>query len=372
MATTTHSFFPLLRLRSPAEMLEGEWTFLAGEMLMHALVCWLAWWVFSQGKAGGRGLAAATVVACFTGGALIELATVMVPQIGNFYHAQAAVQLFGLREPLYMLVGCYTWIPATALLLARTLRLPSLLAEACLAGLLAHFSWGVLDTVGLKFLWWTWHIDEPLYADRIDGVPAASSFWILASACSLSLVVGWLARKGFFSARSSPLVSLLVAAIAGPAATLGLMQVPFNLLYHPLVTFGGHNAVTALNFLRIICAFPVLAAISDMEVSWRWRGLLNHLFLQMALYMLAVLAIAHSADPSLVFRSSFGQPLGPCGQPETSFWGAFNRSKYVCPQSLDPHRDHFAISPSSASPLASPTDWYTIVGVPRQDGWLAV
>ena len=126
-------------------MLEGEWTFLAGEMLMHALVCWLAWWVFAQGKAGGRGLAAATLVACFTGGALIELATVMVPQIGNFYHAQVAVQLFGLREPLYMLVGCCTWIPATALLLTRTLRLPTLPAEACLAGLLAHFSWGLLQ-----------------------------------------------------------------------------------------------------------------------------------------------------------------------------------------------------------------------------------
>ena len=34
MATTTgDSFSPLVRLRSPAEMLEGEWTFLAGEKM---------------------------------------------------------------------------------------------------------------------------------------------------------------------------------------------------------------------------------------------------------------------------------------------------------------------------------------------------
>ena len=49
-------------------------------------------------------------VACLIGGGSIELLTILeADEIGNFYHSQATVMLFGKREPLYMLAGCYTW-----------------------------------------------------------------------------------------------------------------------------------------------------------------------------------------------------------------------------------------------------------------------
>lgn len=45
---------------------------------------------------------------------------------------------------------------------------------------------GLGDTVGAKFLWWTWHNGEPMYEERIHGVPVASTFWAAASMWSLT------------------------------------------------------------------------------------------------------------------------------------------------------------------------------------------
>ena len=147
-------------------------------------------------RRAGVALWAAAVV----GGACIELCTVLKRDVGNFYHSQATVMLLGLREPLYMLVGCYgffnyigcamvwewsgetprrqsdggkrgTLPTGTRVVVAGSLRGPW--TQALTAGLIGSLGWGLLDTVGLKLLWWTWHNDEPLYKDRRYGVPIA-------------------------------------------------------------------------------------------------------------------------------------------------------------------------------------------------------
>lgn len=277
------------------------------------------------------------------------------------------VQLGGYREPLYMLAGCYTWIPAVGVFLAKRTGY-GLLGQSCLAGLVTSGLWTVLDTVGLRYLWWTWHTDDPLYADRILGVPAASGFWILASGCSLSLLLNWAERRGAFAKSRSLLTAAGVGALLGPLAWVLLMQVPFTLFYHPIVTFGGHSAVWALHALRAICMLTLFAVTRQQQLSWSLASLRSSLALQLACFFVVMAAIPFFFNPALVRRTSFGQPLGPCDVEESSFWGAFNRSKYVCPHHVDAARDHFSLP---ATPLyPRDTTWYTLHGTPHPALWL--
>ncbi|MBS0290864.1 MAG: hypothetical protein JSS07_12620 [Proteobacteria bacterium] len=94
-----HSFFPLFTYRSPLEVWETEPTYLFGEISLLLLTLVLVAVVARQGRAF-----AFVCLASFTGGSLIELLTIMEPEIGNFYHSQASLMLFGKREPAYMLV----------------------------------------------------------------------------------------------------------------------------------------------------------------------------------------------------------------------------------------------------------------------------
>ena len=60
--------------------------------------------------------------------------------------------LFGMREPLYMLLGCYGWIVYCAQMTARRLG-ERPLVEAAFAALLVSEAWALLDTVGAQFQW---------------------------------------------------------------------------------------------------------------------------------------------------------------------------------------------------------------------------
>ena len=51
----------------------------------------------------------------------VEILAVLHTEVGNFYHSQASVMLLGLREPLYMLLGCYGWIGYCTQMTARRL-----------------------------------------------------------------------------------------------------------------------------------------------------------------------------------------------------------------------------------------------------------
>ena len=79
-------------------------------------------------------------VACLVGGTAVELITVMHQEIGNFYHSQAVVMLFGRREPLYMLLGCYGWITYMAMVLADKYGC-GYTETAAFAGLIGSEAW---------------------------------------------------------------------------------------------------------------------------------------------------------------------------------------------------------------------------------------
>ena len=132
-----HSFYPLLAFNSPEAVWRDNPSYLCGEIMMTVLVAWIT---FSALFGSGSSTRTRFVwAACFTAGGTIELLTIMNKQVGNFYHSQAVIMLFGLREPFYMLFGCYIPLQYLAVELAALgRRRLTPLAEASLAALLGR------------------------------------------------------------------------------------------------------------------------------------------------------------------------------------------------------------------------------------------
>ena len=248
-------------------------------------------------------------------------------------------------------------------------RLP-MFAEACLAALLSTFLFGVLDAVGLKMLWWTWHNSEQMYVERFLGVPLVSAIWIMASTGSLALVVRAIVDRPFFTKILPWPLLLAFGALAGPFATLGLMNIPMMLVYHPFVTLFGYPSIWVLTFFRICSLLVVLKAIfTARKRSVSYSGTI--FFISLA-YISILFGIALFGHPETVRRTSYSQPFGPCNVTESSFWGAFTRFKYVCLDTVVPERDHYSFDCIQSTSLGLPepgADWYTVCGIPATDSW---
>lgn len=341
---------------------------MAGQILFHFFFAACTWHAFRQG--GWHVLVWAATLA---GGACVELLTIMETEIGNFYHSTPVVTLFGGREPLYMLLGCYVWFQFVSVLLPDGMGLRAC-SHAAMATLLGVHLWGVLDQVGLKFLWWTWHQSEPLYTDRVDGVPIASSFWSGSSMlclCYLLLMV----RQSVAGLSRPPL--LLFGLALGPLATMALMNIPFLVLFHPFVTFGGHSALVPYLVLKALCAglvaFELLRAWFQQRLSLSLHGCQPGLLFSALLFLAVAGVFPYVFAPETVVRRSYGQPFGDCEAKEFSFWGAFTRGAHVCVNNTVPHRDHFDFSCAAAimDSTAAQSDYYTICGVPATPEWFS-
>ena len=245
----------------------------------------------------------------------------------------------------------------------------SLTQQACFGGLLGAEAWALLDMVGARLLWWTWHNDEPLYQDREGGVPVASSFWILASMASLPLTLHY----------CCPSASPLWGIVAGPLATLGLMHIPFLVLFHPLVTLLKFHAAISLWVLRLACILPLLPRILASIRLARSKAKPNttpsdHLavVVHLAVFVLAIVLISALGDPTSERRTSFGQPCirnsggtagNGCPQLESCFWGGFARKAYVCTKDNVPNHDLYQICDGRCDAARTPLESYTTCGV---------
>jgi len=339
------SFFPLVVVGDPAEVWSVQPTFLIAEGLFLVLALW---GVIDAMRRQRGGL---TFLAALVGGSAIELVTIMHEEVGNFYHSQATIMLFGRREPAYMLLGCYGWIGYITLSLSRKLG-GSALSQAAFAALLGSEAWAVLDTVGAQFLWWTWHSSEPLYVDREGGVPIASSFWIMASMGAIALCL-----------RSSPNHPLL-GFVIGPFATVVLMNIPFLTIFHPVVTIAGMHATYAHWTFRALCCTPLISRLARPRPD-------KQMLFQMILFVGVITGIALLADPTKEIRTSFSQPCAPkCSVDESSFWGGFSRKAYVCKSTNSPSRDLYRICDMRCDKKGeTPLDFYSSCGTPPGEGW---
>jgi hypothetical protein len=373
------TIFPLVHVNCAHCIFASEPTFLLGELLlMSLLTCAIAMSVWRMcRRADADRYSFAALVASFSGGMLIELATILNTEIGNFYHSQSTFQLFGLHEPVYMLFGCYIWLLWAPLVLARNFGAKmSATCEAAACALLAASTWGVLDSVGLGFLWWTWHTDDPLYAERTaSGVPVASSFWIMSTAFSTALILRWLRDRRQFDGDASLTKLAAVAALAGPAASLALMHVPFLALYHPLVTFGQQRAALAYNVFVALCMLAIAVDVARARHRIRVGGgaMAIAVALQVAAYTGCMAWFVLAFDPGETRRTSYGQPLGTetqCAErvSESCFWGAFRRERYLCASNVVSTRDHFDLRCTTV-PDTEGVDNYTLCGVAKPRAW---
>ena len=442
-----HSFKPLLHINNPQDVWARQPTLLIAEVVFLALFAGATyhafWWNVPTRAQRRRRIA--LWAAAIIGGASIELCTVMKRDIGNFYHSQATIMLFGLREPLYMLVGCYGFFNYVGCALvwewsydSQTYDANAMVlgpwTQALSAGLIGSLGWDLLDTVGLKLLWWTWHNDEPLYNDRRYGVPIASSFWIFSSIASLSLVFHWWRGSFLDSSLSTKMSSkqdetskkisnhnlqldlcgivrsIGLGVLLGPFATIVVMNGPFLILYHPLVTAAGFHAafpyaiIRGLSWTALIgwCFQDSGGAGNNLDPRNRLLWLQNHvesfnninkeetdeassddagteinskddahiaddntddmnksvkdshqneqakwlsLILIFATCVFSV-SLVYGSEPEKTIRLSFGQPVtfdrSKCKNTlESSFWGGFQRKKYICFEQLDEDRDAY-------------------------------
>lgn len=345
-----HSIQPLIAFSDPYQVWSEQPTLLIAECLF--LVMFLSITVHAFSCKTGSAYRALWM-ASLTGGAAIELMTILNKEIGNFYHSQAVLMLFGRREPVYMLFGCYGWFNYVSVALAWHAWEGNLLATSFMSALLGSFLWGLLDMVGLKLLWWTWHNNEPLYEKRHQGVPIASTFWIMASCFALGFLMEMVRRQmtknpsGFCNR-----FSIIIGGIIGPFATTIVMNLPFLVLYHPLVTAAGLSPWYALFLFRVF-------AVCGLVYYTFGRGNNNvdktsrvNLFLVFQVFILIIscLLMFLLYDPNDSIRTSYGQPFTldneKCNLMEESFWGAFKRKRFVCPDGIEESRDMYRICPS--------------------------
>jgi uncharacterized membrane protein len=103
---TFHEIHPLVAFTDPAKVWSDQPSFLVGEIVFTLLFLLCALHALTSGRKF-----ILLWFACLFGGGCIELLTILEGEhIGNFYHSQAVIMLFGLREPFYMFCGCYVWI----------------------------------------------------------------------------------------------------------------------------------------------------------------------------------------------------------------------------------------------------------------------
>jgi hypothetical protein len=142
-----HDIEPYVSFKHPHDVYHDQPTFFFAEVLFLVLTA------LSLIDATTRPRGGLTFLACLVGGACVELLTILHKEVGNFYHSQAMIMLFGMREPLYMLLGCYGAIAYYSQMVARRLD-ERPLVEAAYAALLGSEAWALLDTVGAQFQWY--------------------------------------------------------------------------------------------------------------------------------------------------------------------------------------------------------------------------
>jgi len=220
---------PWRHWKSPLEQARVMPTFVACEWYYRAL----AIATFLHAKKSGKLSLWFSAWMC---GTFNDVFFMFMPFCDNFWQAQASVMLTP-RLPLYI-VEVYAVILYLSTTAARKFSLPYA-QEAALTGLLAHVLYGVYDINGPRFLWWTWHDDDPAVSVRQANAPIGSSVWMLTYTAMHAFLYRW---TNDAEARLAPFVSELALRI--PQA--GIRKL-IDRLIDILVKFDGfHDALVKM------------------------------------------------------------------------------------------------------------------------------
>nr|XP_054773215.1 uncharacterized protein LOC129281301 [Lytechinus pictus] len=218
----------LIAFRDPRDIWTNHRSFLIAEVLYHILAFLL---IRHALKRGGR--FAWYLLAILIHAFVVESVSYILPDIDNFWHAQATVMLLAKRLPTYILCVYYMFMYPSFVAVSR-LRLP-FWAEPFAHALVTVLLDIPYDIMGIKHLWWTWHDTDPNIYDRYYWVPITSFFFWATFMCSHNFLFfatpRWLGSKAGKYESNSMSMEIISATVAGVFA-FPVATIQFIIIYH--------------------------------------------------------------------------------------------------------------------------------------------
>jgi len=253
----------------------------------------------------------------------------LLPIVDNFWQAQAVVMLTP-RMPLYIPCVYITFMYWPNVVAARVFCFTQkdILAEACLAGLLAGITYAPYDVNGARFLWWTWHDSDPGVYLRWFGVPAGSTLWTITFTASMSFLLRLGSDHGFGQFKSlmlGCLSVLLMMVVINPFCVIGSifgedrvgMPGPFSLL--AAICIMGATVVH-----RVVKPRGKMSS-SQQSIAPERRSVRHGLIC----YFLVHGFVMATFSPENQISTGVHQLYGPCGATDIDLMG-LPRVKYIC------------------------------------------
>eukprot|EP00756_Hemistasia_phaeocysticola_P023909 Hpha_TRINITY_DN15917_c5_g3::TRINITY_DN15917_c5_g3_i3::g.74879::m.74879 len=344
-------------------------TFVIGEFLFIGLAVLALYHALTAEKAAERRLLLVWA-GTFIIGTANDYFFMLLPLVDNFWQAQAIIMLTP-RMPLYIPCvynGFMYWSTVAAARIFRHWK-KNLFAEAALAGVLGGIIYAPYDYVGARFLWWTWHHDDPAVRLRWLGVPASSTTWSIVFTFCFALLLrlgedwGW-----------SEMKSLALAGLTTPL--MMMLMTPFTLL--------GFDTVGLISPRTILASAAVFSGIvvwglrspSRGEVTLRLQKSESNLVRFSILgFFLTCVFVMVTFSPERQISTGLHQEFGDCETTDLDMMG-IKRMRFIC--SNEYPRAYWSIDCPQASQgegrwarktptgsMGSLSSWYTICGVPH-------
>jgi len=280
-----------------------------------------------------------------------EFLTIFFEDLNSWTHAQASVMLWEKQIPLYVLFA-YFWIIYCPVALTWHTNV-DLIAGFVISALSGGIMWSMVDIVGANHLWWEWHSDDPLYASRFLNVPATSTMWVMMQIAGL-FIAFYLVDFVLGTRNVQKTGIIIIIALCASALGGSLMILLTTILFWPLVVMIG---LTALQFviLEFVCKLGLLIFLiwtGEVEVIIPTLKLHTAIpsFVSLAV-TIVLMALSLGTRTDEIRSVGLHQPLGTtkeqCTLKESSFWGWFERSIYLCDTEYLPF--HVCSAPESSN-----------------------
>jgi len=299
-----------------------------------------------------------------------------IPDLDNFWQAQGLLTFFGMRAPLYILLGIYHTFDYISYIFVKRMHLPWW-AEGPAVGLGAVMLDLPYDIMGIKLVWWTWHDTDPNVYDRMYWVPWTSPYFHACFACSfvwiLNLSRKYLVDEVYDWKKFGR--EFLCVFLAGTGAFWG-GTIQFTLLYHPIHDFFKvHSELTTTFFLAF---YMLLVWIADRrnthpESRNQNRYWFDELSLAVCFHYMFYMILVCLADPANIVADGLHQAIGPCNitqKVQTPTGLILEKKRYLCAEKYDEGYFDFHCLPGGSPPSmidGQPLEWYAICGTPFEN-----
>lgn len=168
------------------------------------------------------------------------------------------------------------------------------------------------DTIGIKFVHWTWHDTDPNLEDRLYWVPLTSYYFHMVFSASF---VFWFFPKNinldFLLTRQKEILSSLTAIfLSTPSGILC-----FSILYHPLHDI--YNVPTHVIIMFLIAIYVMLASLKQKQRNRFDRP--HTIIIYIIVYYTTFLCLTLWGRPENEVSTGRHEEIGPCNITVQSF-----------------------------------------------------